>query len=487
MVTTTAQKDFRHVRKATVLRDSTGDTLRVGGYRPDKKSRNPQKFSASHDSDQELPAIVDLRPFMTPVENQRNSNSCTANAMAGAYEYLDNRINGEATDVSRLFIYYNARALDGRTRHDEGTYLSHCVKVVRKYGACSEETWPFTLRKIKAKPPKSAYQEAVRFRIEDAAAVEVDLDTMRSCLAEGYPFVFGLQLFESFNGAGGNGGLVSMPDPDNEKHNGGHAMLCVGYSDPDRVFIIRNSWGEEWGDEGYCYVPYDYMADPNFNHDCWVIRQVRDRDINLRQDIRKSQSSLFDPKRSEMVSSLRVPGRTHTPSGIPLYNESYHVQYEKELVYLDDCETYVSVDEVEDLESLYYLEYEEEYEEETIESWYEETEYLDEDSEEFEEDSEEDESEDESEDSYEEDEEEDVEDDEEYEEDDEEYEEDDEEYEEDDEEYEEDESYEEEEEETEDSYEEDGEDEEEEDIEEESYEEEESEEEGDYEEGSEDE
>ncbi len=405
MVTTTSQKDFRHVRKATVLRDSTGDTLRVGGYRPDKKSRNAQKFSASRGTSQSLPAIVDLRPFMTPVENQSNSNSCTANAMAGAYEYLDNRINGQASDVSRLFIYYNARALDGGdTQEDEGTYLSNCVKVVRKYGACSEQTWPFNLKQIKAKPPKSAYQEGAQFRIEDAAAVDIDLDTMRSCLAEGYPFVFGLQLFESFNGAGGNGGLVPMPDPDTEKHDGGHAMLCVGYSDPDRIFIIRNSWGDEWGDAGYCYVPYDYMTDPNLNHDCWVIRQVRDRDIDLRQGIDKPQASLFEPKRAEMVSSLRVPGRTHTPSGVPLYNESYHVQYEQELVYLYDSAEYVSVSEVEDLESLYYLEYEEEYEEEISESWYEETEYSyeEEETEEFESDSEEDDSEEDIEDSYEE-------------------------------------------------------------------------------------
>ncbi len=384
MDSTQAQRDFRHVRKATVLRDSKGDTLRVGGYRPDKKSRSPKKFSAS--ADQDNPTIVDLRPFMTAVENQGDSNSCTANAMAGAYEYLDNRINGQSADVSRLFIYYNARAIDGSVDEDEGAYLSDCVKVVRKYGACTEETWPFTLDEVTSKPPKDAYREAAQFRIEDAASVDIDLDVMRTCLAAGYPFVFGLQLFESFNGAGGNGGLVPMPDPDNEKHEGGHAMLCVGYSDADRVFIIRNSWGEEWGDMGYGYVPYEYMADPNLNHDCWVIQIGRDQEINLRKDITqeinpnisKSESSLFDDRRSEIAQSLRIPGNTHTPSGIPLYNESYYVEYEEELIYLDDRGGYVDVAEVEDIESLYYLEYEEEYEEEVSETWYEETEYLEE-------------------------------------------------------------------------------------------------------------
>jgi C1A family cysteine protease len=384
MDSTQTQKDFRHVRKATVLKDSTGDTLRVGGYRPDKKSRNPQKFSVG--AQQDSPTIVDLRPFMTAVESQGDTNSCTANAMAGAYEYLDNRLNGQAADVSRLFIYYNARAIEGSIEKDEGAYLSDCVKVVRKYGACTEETWPFTPDDVTSKPPKAAYREAAQFRIEDAASVDIDLDVMRSCLAEGYPFVFGLQLFESFNGAGGNGGLVPMPDPDNEKHEGGHAMLCVGYSDADRVFIIRNSWGEEWGDAGYAYVPYDYMTDPNLNHDCWVIQLGSDREIDLRKDISKGiskniskdKSSLFDDRRSEMVSSLRVPGSTHTASGIALYNDSYRVVYEEELVYLDDRGGYVNVSEVEDIESLYYLEYEEEYEEEVSETWYEEIEYSEE-------------------------------------------------------------------------------------------------------------
>jgi C1A family cysteine protease len=364
MVATTAQKEFKRVRKATVLKDPTGEALRIGGYCPDKKRRNSNDFSASRFSAAEMPEIIDLRPFMTTVENQYDSNSCTANAMAGAYEYLENRLYGQATDVSRLFIYYNARALDDSTQEDEGTYLSNCVKVVRKYGACAEEIWPFQLGQIKEKPPKAAYKDGVRFRIEDAASVAVDLDTMRACLAEGYPFVFGLQLFESFTGSGGNGGLVPMPDIENETHNGGHAMLCVGYSDSDQVFVVRNSWGPEWGDGGYCYVPYAYMADPDMTADCWVIRQVSDREVDFSRDIRKPKASMFTPERSEMVRSLRIPGATQTPSGIALYNEAYSVEYVEQLVYLYDSAEYVNISEVEDLESLYYLDYEEEYEEE---------------------------------------------------------------------------------------------------------------------------
>ena len=242
-------KNYRQVRKSTVVKNSVGQQFKLGGYRPEKQNSQDKKYSANRD--RPLPSKVDLRSYMTPVENQGSSNSCTANAVAGAYEYLANRLLGQSKDVSRLFIYYNARELDGDSSQDEGTYLKSCVKVLRRYGACSENTWSFDLNQILEQPHKRAYKEAANFVVEEAARVDVDLHTMQSCLADGYPFAFGLQLFASFQQAGSNG-LVPMPDPDNEKHDGGHAMLCVGYSDPDQVFIVRNSWGEEWGEQGYC-------------------------------------------------------------------------------------------------------------------------------------------------------------------------------------------------------------------------------------------
>src|SRR5205823_2404416 len=92
------------------------------------------------------------------------------------------------------------------------------------------------------------------------------------------PFVFGMKIFESFEDDG-NHGRIRMPSG-NERSLGGHALLCVGYSEQDRVFIVRNSWGADWGDGGHCYVPYDYLGNPDLAHDCWTLRVTHDLDFS---------------------------------------------------------------------------------------------------------------------------------------------------------------------------------------------------------------
>ena len=369
-------KHFRHVRKTSIVKTPDGGQIKLGTYRPDKKNSNDKTYKPSHSTD-ELPSNVDLRPYMTPVENQGNSNSCTANAMAGAYEYLAKRIKASAHDVSRLFIYYNARELDGAIDADEGTYLRSCIKVLKKYGTCAEATWPFDLERIFEPPHEHAYTEATNFLIEDAYRVDIDLDAMRQCLADGYPFTFGLHLFSSFQKAGSKG-LVPMPEPDNEQHDGGHAMLCVGYSDTDRVFIVRNSWGEGWGDRGYCYIPYDYMTNPDLNGDLWAIRHVADVDVDLSQDIQTEQASLFDSATAAIAHAIQTAG----VGNLAEYSDDYTVEYTEQSVYVDG--QYVALFDYDKVEALYYADYEEEYddsEEEDSEDVYEEESEEDDESE----------------------------------------------------------------------------------------------------------
>src|SRR5207302_6720236 len=100
---------------------------------------------------------------------------------------------------------------------------------------------------------------------------------MKACLAEGYPFVFGLEIYQSFESSGHHG-LIGMPR-DGEKDLGSHAMLAVGFSDRDRVFVVRNSWGTDWGDGGYCYIPYDYLASDDYTDDCWTLRRAHNLDF----------------------------------------------------------------------------------------------------------------------------------------------------------------------------------------------------------------
>lgn len=259
-----------------VIERPDGEVIEVRGYRASAPHADVQRYGGGRVSAAKLPPRVDLRPHMTKIENQGGLSSCVANAVAGAYEYLVKRHLEEDYDVSRLFIYYNARQLHGAQNRDDGTGIDMAVASLARFGACSEEVWPYREAKVNAEPDEEAYEEAANFPVEDIYKLPVDLNVWKQCLAEGYPIIFGLLLFGSFD-KHRRPGMIPTPG-DNEvsrAEHSAHAMLCVGYSDPDQVFIVRNSWGTKWGDQGYCYIPYRYMMDGRFNFgDCWFIRQL---------------------------------------------------------------------------------------------------------------------------------------------------------------------------------------------------------------------
>ena len=98
---------------------------------------------------------------------------------------------------------------------------------------------------------------------------------MKACLASGYPFVFGFTVYESFEGdAVAKSGMVPMP-ADSETEVGGHAVMAVGYNDSIERFLVRNSWGPDWGVGGYFTIPYGYLTDSDLADDFWVIRLVK--------------------------------------------------------------------------------------------------------------------------------------------------------------------------------------------------------------------
>lgn len=266
-----------------VISRPDGSERRVSGYRYAAPRPGTQRYSAARSRVDKLPPKVDLRPRMTPVENQGGTNSCVANAVAGAYEYLAKRHRGDdAYDVSRMFIYYNARKRSESEHEDEGSIIADAIESLREHGACSEGTWPYDEAAVNEEPSPDAYEEASQFLVEEMQQVPTDLDAWRHCLAEGLPIIFGISLFKSFD-QHRRPGVVPMPsarESSRESH-GGHAMLCVGYSDPDKLFIVRNSWGPDWGDGGYCYIPYGYLTSDKFNSgDSWIIKQLENVDFD---------------------------------------------------------------------------------------------------------------------------------------------------------------------------------------------------------------
>lgn len=172
-----------------------------------------------------------------------------SNLLLGAYEYLTKKATGRNIDVSRLFIYYNARVKDQNSRNviDSGCTMTSAIESLEEYGTCLESVWPYDISRVNTRPSNAAYEEAQRHKITEALRVDINLYEMKACLAQGFPFAFGLQLFGSFDQAGRTG-VVPMPnywDAARQSH-ASHALLAVGYSDQSRAFIVRNSWGDRW-------------------------------------------------------------------------------------------------------------------------------------------------------------------------------------------------------------------------------------------------
>jgi C1A family cysteine protease len=243
------------------------------GWRPDHPDHRDFKYQAPKPILQSLPAKVDLRPGCSDPYDQETIGSCTAQAIAGLCEFVDKKIGTDKVIMpSRLFIYYNERKLEGTIPYDSGAYLRDGMKAISRWGYPSEEIWPYDVYKFTRKPPKAVYEDAKPSKIDTYSGVYQDEKHFKACLAEGFPLVFGFTVYESFESElVVKTGLMHMP-LHAETAVGGHAVMLVGYDDEKRLWIVRNSWGLQWGDKGYFYMPYDYMLNPDLAADFWTIR-----------------------------------------------------------------------------------------------------------------------------------------------------------------------------------------------------------------------
>ena len=246
------------------------------GWKKDPKDHRDWQFKhVLKELETTLPAFVDLRGQLSPVENQENIGSCVANAVVGALEFLELkslkcwlRWWTKYRDLSRLFVYYNARQADGDVESDTGTTIRTAVKAVAQLGVCMEKTWPYDTTRWMDRPSDLAYKQAKVSEIKDYYRANAGTE-VKQALALDFPVPFGATLFPSFENVGSDG---KVPMPSGEPI-GGHAMLIVGYDNLKQVYIVRNSWGTDWGDKGYCYFPYAYLENPQLADDFWVIRK----------------------------------------------------------------------------------------------------------------------------------------------------------------------------------------------------------------------
>ena len=214
---------------------------------------------------------IDLRKKFPPVYDQGKLGSCTANALAGIFEYNECQKEEDYDIPSRLFIYYNERAYEGTTQSDSGASLRDGIKSLNKIGVCPEENWPYDISYFCIRPTQECYDIAKRYKALAYNRVEQTLDCLKRCLIENYPIVCGIMIYTSFESEDvSNNGQVKLPES-HESLLGGHAIILVGYDDEKENFIFRNSWGQTWGDNGYGYIPYSYITDKELASDFWII------------------------------------------------------------------------------------------------------------------------------------------------------------------------------------------------------------------------
>ena len=253
------------------------------GWKRDMPDQRDHSFALSAATLESVQSSADLRDRCPAVYDQGQIGSCTANAIAAAIEF-DLKKQGMDFMPSRLFIYYNERVMEGTVGSDAGAQIRDGIKSVASQGDCPESEWPYDdtpagpdgvfppNARARMQPPASVYADAVKHKALKYQSVDQNLMDMKGCLSDGYPFVFGFTVYESFESqAVAQTGDVPMPQP-NENILGGHAVLAVGFDDDERKFIVRNSWGAAWGDSGYCYMPYAYLLDDNLASDFWTIR-----------------------------------------------------------------------------------------------------------------------------------------------------------------------------------------------------------------------
>jgi C1A family cysteine protease len=254
-------------------------TMKKYGWRRDTPDHRDKYYTPVVDVSKicSSTGTVDLRKQCPGVYNQGELGSCTANAIAAAYEFDEIKENENNIFIpSRLFIYYNERKMENTTGQDAGAEIRDGIKSINKIGVCPEPLWPYDISKFTQEPTPECYETAKNHQSVEYSRVKQDLYHLKSCLDEGLPFVFGFAVYESFETEEvAKTGMMTMPTK-NDSILGGHAVMAVGYDVNKKVFIVRNSWGVNWGDKGYFYMPFDYMTNKNLCSDFWVVKKVRD-------------------------------------------------------------------------------------------------------------------------------------------------------------------------------------------------------------------
>jgi C1A family cysteine protease len=268
-------REYPDFRDYTTMREEVAPRLKRLGEIESVRAMLT-KVGVATPSGLSLPSAVDLRKWCARIEDQGNLGSCTAQAVVGAVEYFENKAFGKYIDASRLFLYKVTRTLMHLTG-DTGAYLRTTMGGLVLFGVPPEEYWQYEVAAFDVEPSAFCYAyaqnyQAISYYRLDAYGTPTDalLLQIKANLAGKLPAVFGFTVYNSYH-QGDKSGKIPYPAP-MDYVVGGHAVVAVGYDDAMKIkntspggketkgaLLIRNSWGEDWGDQGYGWLPYEYV------------------------------------------------------------------------------------------------------------------------------------------------------------------------------------------------------------------------------------
>jgi len=216
-----------------------------------------------------LPVNVDLRPLNTYIYTQGKFGTCTSSAICTALKYSNPNFYG-----SRMFMYYNERTFRNNQGIDSGSFLTDGIKVLMQYGICQETTWPYTSQNLTTKPNEQAYNEACLNKNNILILnVPQNIYSMKKVLSMGKPFIVGIRIFDYFTSlVASTTGRIRMPkEQEYYQSPKGHVAVVVGYNDTTGSWIVRNSWGPNWGYFGHFFLRYNYLLNPDTCTDIWTV------------------------------------------------------------------------------------------------------------------------------------------------------------------------------------------------------------------------
>ncbi len=237
-------------------------------------------FDKTYEGHDNVPQAVDLRPGFMSIRDQGEQGSCSAFAVVSVFEYMLKTGGAKVnSNLSEAFVYYNTRKAKNKQLEDCGSSVYDTINTIHDLGVCTEDLCPYLATNYTTEPTAVAYTDAKQRLVNTAKSIALTSDTARnrrnlkSAIADGYPVIVSLRICNSFDAGKG---FVAKPSAEEIKQEsqGNHAMVICGYSEKEKFFIARNSWGTRFGNNGYCYLPYSYVEDPQLNIASFIITEV---------------------------------------------------------------------------------------------------------------------------------------------------------------------------------------------------------------------